>query len=222
MNEVLTVGALVASLTALGLLAALLIGKRLAASLPTSTSAAPGRKPLRYAPTGRHCWSVTVEVARLGVDDHGRIAYTVASALVPTSAAPDQLALELSRLQPDSPGAVVHATSWRFEDAGHLVLTYGALPCPLDHDDNVLHGTGILCSTDPLRPAPAGLHQHHVVAHAARHLAYLAEHDPTVSNAAGAAPDAWSALCRTVQAMPPTDHLDAHALVRRWDTRNTG
>lgn len=125
-------------------------------------------------------------------------------------------------LQPGSPGAVVHATSWRFEDAGHLVLTYAALPCPVDGAGDVLRNTGILCSPDPLRPSPAGLHQHHVVAHAARHLAYLAEHDPTVRAAAADSPCAWSALSRTVRDMPPTDHLDAHALAWHWGMPDGG
>ncbi len=156
MNEVQIAGGVVASLVALGLLAALLISRRLNVSpLMSDTPAAPGRDSKRFPPVGRRCWSVTVEVARLRVDRHGHIAYDVTSAPVTTSTAPDRLALELSGLQPTSPGAVIHATSWRYEDAGHLVLTYAALPCPLDldldvgRDGGVLQDTGILCSPDP-------------------------------------------------------------------------
>ena len=147
-------------------------------------------------------WSVGVEVALLAVDDRGRLGYRVVAGSAAPAAAPDQVALELAALPPDAAGVVVHATSWRYEDAGHLVLTYAAMPCDPRPGDTPLVGVGVLSSDDPLLPAPAGLHEHHVVAHAARHLGYLARHDRTVRACAAAAPRPWQALQQAVRDMP--------------------
>lgn len=214
MNGAQTAGAVVGAGAAGLLLAGLLLLVRVPLlPHPRDTSRRQRSAPRRG---GRSGWDVTVEVARLGLAAGGALAYRVVSAPVGTSAAPDQVALDLAGLAEAGPGAVVHATSWRYEDAGHLVLTYAAVPCALDSASPVLTGTGVLCSPDPLRPTPPGLHEHHVVAHAARHLAYLAERDPVVREAVGLDAAPWQALLRTVRDMPDTEHLDTHALARRW------
>ncbi len=211
MDDVETVVAGVALVVAAALLVAPSVLRRWhavprpRADLPTG--------PVRRGPEG---WSVTVELALLWVDGGGDLRYRVRSARAPVCAAPDQVALDLADLPPDARGAVVHATSWRYEDAGHVVLTYAAVPSSPRAGDAVLVGVGVVSSTDPVRPRPPGLHQHHVVAHAARHLAYLAVHDPTVGRAAQAAPACWAALAEAVRAMPAGGHEDGHELARRW------
>jgi hypothetical protein len=64
--------------------------------------------------------------------------------------------------------------------------------------------------------ALAGFHTHHVAAHGARHLAYLAETDPSVVAASAAAPELWSALAAAVDRLPVAEHERAHALARQW------
>jgi transposase InsO family protein len=101
---------------------------------------------------------------------------------LPIGADPDAAALAVSGLDRDQPppGAVSHATSWRAAPGGELVLTYTALPDPASDQAVPLTAPSIICSNDPLRPVPDGLHAHHVAAHGARHLAYLARTDPAV------------------------------------------
>lgn len=143
------------------------------------------RRPRRLVPrqpaVGR---TVTVEVALIPVDERRRLGYRLRRATAARSAAPHQVALELAELPPRTDGVVVHATNWRYEDAGHLVLTYAAMPRDRQQADASLLGVGVLSPTAPLHPTPTGLHEHHVVAHAARHLAYLAQHDQTVRDTA--------------------------------------
>ena len=223
MDGVQALGALVAALAAVllvvGLAAVARLRGRPLPGQPAQPSPAARSSRVRplvprvRAPGG---WTVHVEVALLVVDEQGRLRYRTRRAAATTAAAPDQVALELAELPRDAPGGVVRATSWRYEDAGHLVLTYAAMPCEPGREDLDLAGVGVLCSDDPLRPAPAGLHEHHVVAHAARHLDYLAQHDQTVRDAARRAPAAWAALHGAVHDMPVTEHLDGHELARRW------
>ncbi|MGE3287127.1 MAG: hypothetical protein AB7J32_13635 [Pseudonocardia sp.] len=105
-------------------------------------------------------------------------------------------------------GTVCHSTSWRHE-AGTVVLTYAALPDPHPGLPAApLDAPAVLCSADPLRPAPAGLHGHHVAAHAVRHLAYLAAHDPVVARAAGQdRTGVWRAVLHSAAGMPVGTHV---------------
>lgn len=69
-----------------------------------------------------------------------------------------------------------------------------------------------MCSGDPLRPTPPGLHSHHVAAHAVRHLAYLADTDPAIAALATAHPDpCWAIVRATGATTPAATHTTAHA-----------
>jgi hypothetical protein len=157
-------------------------------------------------------WLVTVEVVLLSATPDGALAYRVLASGLPASADPDATALALGGLTPDpAPGALSHATSWRTTPDRGLVLTYTALPDPDPTGASPLTEPSIVCSDDPLRPAPAGLHAHHVAAHGARHFAYLARTDPTVRRSAAVLPEMWALLAGTADA-PVAPHDRAHAL----------
>ena len=105
---------------------------------------------------------------------------------------PDLTALRLA-CGPAAPlaGLVCHSTSWRFA-GGRVVLTYAVLPDPAERADlHPVEEVPVLAATDPARPTPPGLHRHHVVAHALRHLTDLVATDPTVAGAAAEHPEVW-------------------------------
>lgn len=162
-------------------------------------------------------WTVALEVVLLSVAADGTLAYRVLTSHLPASTDPDAAALAVSGLdrQPPIVGAVSHATSWRATPDRGLVLTYTALPDTDPTGAATLTEPSIVCSADPLRPAPAGLHAHHIAAHGARHLAYLAHTDPTVRCSAATAPEIWSLLASTAHA-PVAPHDRAHALAEEW------
>lgn len=161
-------------------------------------------------------WKVLVEVVRLSLQDDRQLAYrTVTSALEPRQP-PDVLALQLAWPGRPAPVAgVCHSTSWRFEDADTLVLTYAATPDPVGSGGNRLGQPAIVSSGDALRPAPAQLHAHHIAAHAVRHLAYLARHDPALATAQRLHPELWTALADVAGRTPTSTHDCAHELARR-------
>lgn len=114
---------------------------------------------------------------------------------------PDNAALDLARAED---GAVCHSTSWRYQD-GDVVLTYAVVPDPQPSRPAVaLTAPSVLSSSDPLRPTPADIHEHHVVAHAVRHLAYLANTDPTIADVAAADTPGgcWTTLLAVGNATP--------------------
>ena len=138
---------------------------------------------------------VIVEVVVLRVDPHGQLAYRVAQQQL-GDRAPDGVALDTASVthHPAQVGTVSHSTSWRY-DSGCVVLTYAVVPDPQPHlPVEPLPRVGVICSPDPLHPSPAGLHDHHIAAHAVRHLAYLWATDPTVARAAATRPQIWQAL----------------------------
>lgn len=161
-------------------------------------------------------WTVTLEVVLLSVAADGTLAYRVLTSHLPAGADPDATALAVSGLDHHPPiaGAVSHSTSWRAGPDRGVVLTYTAVPDPEPTGAVPLNEPSIVCSADPLRPAPAGLHAHHVAAHGARHLAYLAHTDPTVRCSATTAPEIWALLARTACA-PVAPHDQAHDLAGR-------
>lgn len=152
---------------------------------------------------------VQVEVVLLGLTDDELLTWQLLrGALGPGS--PDDAALELAGA---ATGPVCHSTSWR-DDDGTLVLTYAvvsAAPTP-GSAGAVLREPSVVCSEDPLRPAPAVLHAHHVVAHAVRHLSDLADRDPVVAAALADQPRLLAALRRAAAGMPVAPHAEAHAL----------
>jgi len=154
---------------------------------------------------------VLVEVLVLRLDDHGRLAYRVVDEYA-HARSPDTVAIEAAgvRTVREPVGTVSHSTSWRY-DGGQIVLTYAVAPDPQPHltATPLLH-VGIVCSNDPLHPTPGVLHQHHVAAHAVRHLAYLDFTDPTVAKAALQQPDLWHALTHYAAATTVGAHDQTH------------
>ncbi|WP_371791232.1 hypothetical protein OG285_15170 [Streptomyces sp. NBC_01471] len=96
---------------------------------------------------------------------------------------PDHTARLLAHLQEDNDRHLVHSTSWRATDNGHIVLTYlihpdpdpGQPALPLANPHDIAH------SDRPAHPTPPTLQLEHVAAHAIRHLAFLGRTDPTVT-----------------------------------------
>ncbi|MBA3907888.1 MAG: hypothetical protein H0X35_14570 [Pseudonocardiales bacterium] len=98
------------------------------------------------------------------------------------------------------------------------MLTYAVLPDPVPAlPGSALHAPAVVCSGDPQRPGPVGMHAHHVAAHAVRHLAYLAGTDPTIIAIADAdGPDGCWATDRSVGARTPAaTHVAVHRLAGR-------
>jgi hypothetical protein len=127
---------------------------------------------------------------------------------------PDDAALHLAQA---ADGAVCHSTSWRYQD-GRVILTYAVVPDPHPSTAAVALTTpSVMCSGDPLWPTPADVHDHHVAAHAVRHLAYLADTDPAIAGMASAdAPGGcWATLRAVGGATPAAVHAVAHELAGR-------
>lgn len=158
---------------------------------------------------------VHVEVLLLRCGSDGGVAYRTARRRLGGATTPDRVAAsacgDVDRVR------VLHSTSWRHVVGEGVVLTYVAVPDP----DPAAHATdlvapAVVSSGDPLRPTPDELHQHHVAAHAVRHLAELAGRDPAVRAAADRpADDAERELWRRVRDLAPLvptgTHEAAHA-----------
>jgi len=94
-------------------------------------------------------------------------------------------------------------------------LTYAVVrPAGSSEAGTVLEQPSVLCSRDARRPTPTVLHAHHVVAHAVRHLADLAERDPVVAAALLEQPGLELALRSAARGTPVAPHAQAHALAR--------
>ena len=120
-------------------------------------------------------------------------------------ATPDDSALALSGAA--TFGSVCHSTSWRHVAPSTLVLTYAALPDPEPALPAVpLRSPAVLSSGDALRPGPADLHEHHVVAHAVRHLAMLSREDPTIAATVARDRALWAAVRRTAAGLRTGTH----------------
>ena len=156
---------------------------------------------------------INVEVMQLCLGPGPVLGYHVVRGCLPDATSPDDYALTLSGVRSGEPGGVCHSTSWRYEN-GVVVLTYAATPVRLFGALTPLIEPAIVCSMDPLRPAPGSLHAHHVAAHAVRHLAYLAEHDPAIAQASLRRPHLWSALRCAAAEMPVAPHALAHTMAR--------
>lgn len=159
---------------------------------------------------------VDVEVVLLRWEA-GSLCYRTARRPLGDGERPDDAALALAEIEDGNRRAVCHSTSWRHED-GSVVLTYAVVPDPApDRPATPLRAPAVVCSGDPLRPAPADLHAHHVVAHAVRHLAYLVDTDPAVA-ASAQAPQVhspWPAIKATGAGIPAAVHDTAHRLADR-------
>ncbi|MGH3613747.1 MAG: hypothetical protein ACRDRK_14380 [Pseudonocardia sp.] len=166
--------------------------------------------------------AVAVEVLLLRLDGAGRLAYRELRAGWWPPGTPDALALRLAGIDGSAPEATVsHSTSWRCDRNGRIVLTYAVLPDPDPQQPaTVLLPVGVLCSGDPLRPSPPGLHAHHIVAHAVRHLGQLAENDPAVRAAATLRrSELWRVVTEVAAAMAVGCHEEAHSTPSRSPAR---
>lgn len=164
--------------------------------------------------------AVHVEVILLRLDG-GRLHYRCTRCVLPGGAVPDDLALELAgaadKNGEDSGGMVCHSTSWRHQH-GVVVLTYAVVADPSPHLPAVTLTTpAVVCSADPTRPTPSDLHAHHIAAHAVRHLAYLADTDPTVAAAADAprTHDLWKVIRAVGRDIPAGVHATAHSIAKQ-------
>lgn len=127
-------------------------------------------------------------------------------------ATPDESALAVATDRCGVTPDVCHSTSWRYEPSGALWLTYATLPDVSQSTAGVrLVAPAVLSSGDPLRPTPIDVHDHHVAAHAVRHLALLSAEDPAVRSVAATDPDTWSLIRSAADRMPTDTHAEAHA-----------
>src|SRR5437764_6983779 len=122
---------------------------------------------------------VRVEVILLRVDAAGTVRFRVARAAL-GSDHPDRCARRLAALPGEGP-ALLHSTSWRYDPAGAVVLTYVAAPDTRpDLPARPLPGAVIALSAGPDEPAPVRVGVRNVAAHGVRHLAMLMRTDPVV------------------------------------------
>ncbi|MDL4772744.1 MULTISPECIES: hypothetical protein [Thermomonosporaceae] len=120
---------------------------------------------------------VVVEIYVLRAVADGRLAYRRLTGALGRAEDPDSAARRLAGVGETVP--LVHSTSWRCAADGGVVLTYAVAPdpeparpaTPLGPSAQVARGE----RAD--RPAPDAVGPDQVAAHAARHLAFLAEHD---------------------------------------------
>ncbi|MEU8133761.1 hypothetical protein [Streptodolium elevatio] len=101
--------------------------------------------------------------------------------------APDAAAVRLAGLPRKAArraDLVVHSTSWRYDDAGQVVLMYAVAPDPFPQLPAVAVDLGAVArGTGPARPSPTRVRVGDVAAHAVRHLAFLARCDAQVRSA---------------------------------------
>jgi hypothetical protein len=139
---------------------------------------------------------VLVEVYLLRCQPGGRLAYRRAAGRLGASESPDDAAGRIAMPPAGQAGPMaVHSTSWRHRADGSIVLTYAVLPDPSPSLPAVpITSFGIARGTDPRRPSPPRVHREEVAAHAARHLALLADTDPVVRQVLAEYPELNCAL----------------------------
>ncbi len=140
---------------------------------------------------------VLIEVFWLRYHSDGGLSYRRAAGHLGRADTPDVTARRIAGLVPGRAGlpVMMHSTSWRHLDDGTIVLTYAVAPDP----DPVLPAIAVVSpqiarSTDPTRPAPSQIRHEHVAAHAAQHLALLADTDPLIRDLLEQAPELSKAL----------------------------
>jgi hypothetical protein len=139
-------------------------------------------------------WHVSVEAVVLRLLSDGRLAFREVRAPAEPDRSPDDVAVEAAGCE----HGVCHSTSWRWDGPGRLVLTYAVLPDPAPHETAVpLADPEVVTGSDSLEPTPTEVDDAHVVAHAVRHLADLADRDPVIAAAARREPALWDAVLRT-------------------------
>jgi hypothetical protein len=85
--------------------------------------------------------------------------------------------------RPHIPGGdyLSHSTSWRYEPAGAVILTYLVHAVSIDFTDAATRELGMAElalseSSDPRQPRPVHVAETHVLSHALRHLGFLLRH----------------------------------------------
>jgi len=123
---------------------------------------------------------VVVEVYLLRAHAGGQLSYRCVTGRLSASETPDQAALRIGRIAPAA-AVAVHSTSWRHLGDGSIVLAYAIAPDPVPDatafpilDFEAAHGPG----AD--QPSPVHVEREQVAAHAARHLALVADTTPGV------------------------------------------
>lgn len=139
-----------------------------------------------------------VEVYLLRCHADGRLVYRRETAPLGPGETPDATAARAGA-GPDGqrgdPVAALHSTSWRHLDDGTIVLTYAAFPDPDPGRPAVpIRDFAVARSADPRRPSPPDVQHEQVAAHAARHLALIADTDPLVRLAMDRFPELGRAL----------------------------
>lgn len=162
----------------------------LLAGTPHAPQAPPSPRQAASVPATR----VTVEVFSVGLAANEAIVYMRREQELRRGADPDGRARALG----SGETALVHSTSWRWEQDGRIVLTYlawakdgslaeGARPLP------ELSAPG---PTDPLRPRPQHIRELDPLAHGLRHLAFLLRTSRDGAVAAALGPRAAAVLAR--------------------------
>ncbi len=144
---------------------------------------------------------MVVEVYLLRCRPDGLLAYRSLSGPLTTSETPDEAAARIGGIAPGGPdpAVAVHSTSWRPLGDGSIILTYVVAPDP-EPDTAAIpiasfetaHGPGAN------RPSPPRVRREQVAAHAARHLALVADTNSHVRLALSAHP----ALSRALAVLP--------------------
>ena len=144
---------------------------------------------------------VVVEVYLLRCHPGGLLAYRCVTGQLGAAETPDEAAARIGQIPVGGPGpgVAVHSTSWRHLGDGSIVLAYAVAPDPVPGASavpirslEIPHGP---CSS---RPSPPRLQREQVAAHAARHLALVADTNPYVGQVFAAYPE----LARSLGALP--------------------
>jgi hypothetical protein len=133
---------------------------------------------------------VTVELILLGVRA-GVLTFRRLAVPLPRGVEPDALARQMIDLGPD---AVLHSTSWRFED-DRIVITFAVTPDPDPRAGDRLVAETVARGTDGRHPNAEPDHAQ-VAAHACRHLAFLMATDAAIAKASRRKANVWRLIAR--------------------------
>ncbi len=143
---------------------------------------------------------VRIEVILLRTDAAGQLGFRVIRAPL-GSDHPDRCARRLAGLPAAGP-ALLHSTSWRYDQGGAVVLSYVAAPeVRPELPARPLPDVVIALSAAPDRPAPVRIGVRNVAAHGVRHLAMLMRTDPVVRAGLLAFPPLAAAVWRAEPAL---------------------
>lgn len=144
---------------------------------------------------------VAVEVVLLRHGPSEGFAYRRLITALGRGVSPDRTARSLALLGEHDDLHMVHSTSWRTTRQGGIALTYLVHPDPAPDQPGIPlpEPHEIARSSRSGHPSPPDLKISHVVAHAVRHLAFLAGTDLAVA----AHIAAWPDLAHALRSLPP-------------------